>query len=128
MPRIIVRSPDVERTADVSVAPGGCVLVGRRPDRADVAGRNLAPAGRASVDVALDAARVATNHAIGHVAEGGPITVHDLGRRHGTSVRVAPGAPVTISGADIAEIDLAIAARRPSALTPPPEARWTGIS
>jgi DNA-binding NtrC family response regulator len=127
MAKIVVRIPDLERPVDVAVAPGACVLVGRRPDPADPAARALAPAGGAMAEVAVDAHRVSRNHALVRVAVDGQITVHDLRSRHGTSVRVAPGAAVTISGADVAEIDLAVAARRANAVGPPPEARWSSI-
>jgi DNA-binding NtrC family response regulator len=125
MAKLVVRIPDLDRPVDVSVAPGGCVLVGRKPDRAEIASHDLPPLPAAIGEVALDSPRVSKNHAVVCVAPDGLITVHDLRSRHGTAVRVAPGALVTVSGADEAEIDLAMTARRAGAIAPPPEARWS---
>ena len=127
MGKLTVRAPDLERPIEISADPGANLLIGRRPSRADVWARGLVLAREEIREVVVESLRVSKNHVLVQLGRDGRIAVRDLGSRHGTSVRAARGASVTLEGAGEAEIDLAgslsVGAH---GLPAPPEARWSG--
>jgi DNA-binding NtrC family response regulator len=126
MAKLTVRVPDLDHAIETSVDPGTSVLLGRRPSSADLRARGLAAVQDEIHEVVLESTRVSKSHVLVRSGLDGRITVLDLGSRHGTSIRAAPGAPVTLPGGVDPEIDLAGCVSRGGALPAPPEARWAG--
>ncbi|MFT3766166.1 MAG: FHA domain-containing protein [Minicystis sp.] len=125
--KLTVRIPDLDRAIELSVEPGTWVLLGRRPGSADVRAQGIVPAGDVITAVTVDSPGISKNHALVRVGRDGPMVIHDLRSRHGTSVRVPRDAPVVVDATE-AHIDLASSASKRSSMRAPPEARWSGVS
>jgi DNA-binding NtrC family response regulator len=126
MTKLTVRVPDLDHAVEISVDPGTSVLIGRRPNGAELRDRGLLAAEDEVQEIVLESTRVSKNHVLVRLERDGQITVRDLRSRHGTSVRAAPEAPITLSGGVDPELDLAACPPRGSSLSAPPEARWSG--
>lgn len=120
MSKLLVDAPGLTEPARIELLDKGAVLVGRDPDPA-----HLTPPRPDAAAMAVLSPSVSANHVLVS-QDASRVTVHDLGSRNGTWVRVPSRGSIEVDAGAEVGLQLAGAQGRLPAESEPEEPRYTG--